>query len=132
MRRLGRLIAQPLGLSVVILALLAAAGGLLAGSAPDSAGWWLGIGLGATGLVALPPVLVGWRHTERSRALQAREQELDAQREALLQLVSHEIRTPLTVIRAASTRCCAGRARSPRPPPRCWRPPSARPPASSR
>lgn len=101
MRRLGRLIAQPLGLSVVILALLAAAGGLLAGSAPDSAGWWLGIGLGATGLVALPPVLVGWRHTERSRALQAREQELDAQREALLQLVSHEIRTPLTVIRGS-------------------------------
>ena len=101
MRRAGRLIAHPLGLFIAVLALLAAAGVLLAGSAPSATGWWIGLGLGVTGLLALPLVALGWRHRDRSLALQAREFELDAQREALLQMVSHEIRTPLTVIRGS-------------------------------
>lgn len=101
MRLVGRLLAHPLGLFAGIIVLLAAAGVLLARSTPSATGWWVGLGLGVTGLLALPLVTLGWRHTERTRALQAREHELDAQREALLQLVSHEIRTPLTVIRGS-------------------------------
>src|SRR6056297_385483 len=101
MRRVGLFAAHPFGLLVAIIAVLIAAGGLLALSAPNGAGWWIGLLLGLAGLLALPLAHLGWRHHNRNRELQARERDLDAQREALLQLVSHEIRTPLTVIRGS-------------------------------